>query len=321
MVSQSKVEADVLPREDPVGQTLSLGVKLNSFFNKKIYWFLILPSFTFYTLFSTLPMLMAVGVSLLDWDGVSMNTMEWIGIKNYVDLSQDKFFWVSLRNNVEFVIGSVVIGCTLALAFAVILDSGLRGAEVFRTTYFMPTVLSMIVVGLLFTLLLSPAVGLVNPVLAKIGLESMQRQWLGDKSTALYTVLAVHIWKEFGFSMFLFLAGLQSIPKVLYDAAKIDGAGPFWSIVHVTIPMLREVTIVVVILAVNQAFLVFDLIFVMTWGGPYHASEVLATYMYAKAFTGGRMGYGTAIAQVLFVIVFIVTLIQLRVTRAGTTEY
>lgn len=304
-----------------MGQSVSLGVKLNNFFNKKIYWFFILPAFVFYTLFSTLPMLMSIGISFMDWNGVSINTMEWIGLGNYVDLLQDKFVWGALRNNIVFVIGSVIIGCTISLAFAIILDSGLLGAEIFRTVFFMPTVLSLIVVGLLFTLLLSPTVGLLNPMLVRIGLESLQRQWLGDKYTALYTVLAIHIWKSFGFDMFLFLSGLQSIPKVLYDAAKIDGAGPLRSIIYITLPMLREVMIVVVILAMNKAFLVFDLIFVMTWGGPYHASEVLATYMYTKAFTGGRMGYGTAIAQVLFVIVFIVTLIQLRITRAGTREY
>jgi ABC-type sugar transport system permease subunit len=295
--------------------------QFGSWVNRKIYWFLLAPSFIFYSLFSTLPMIMAIGIGFTDWNGISAHTLKWIGLGNYVELFSDNFFWISLRNNIVIVGGSVLVQCTLALLLAVILDSGLRGAEIFRTVFFMPTVLSFIVVGLLFSLLLSPTVGIVNPLLVKLGLASWQHQWLGDKQTALYTVMIVNIWKEFGFSIFLFLAGLQTIPKELYEAAWVDGAGPWRNLWSITIPLLKEVTIVVVILAVNQAFLVFDLIYVMTSGGPYHASEVLATYMYSRAFTSGRMGYGTAIAEVLFVIVFIVTLIQLRVTRAGTTQY
>jgi ABC-type sugar transport system permease subunit len=294
---------------------------LGQWINRRIYWFLLFPSFVFYTVFSTLPMLMAIGIGFTEWSGISINTIKWIGLGNYIELFSDRFFWISLRNNIVIVGGSVLIQCTIALLIAVILDSGLRGAELFRTVFFMPTVLSFIVVGLLFSLLLSPTVGIVNPLLIRLGLSSWQHQWLGDKQTALYTVMIVNIWKEFGFSVFLFLAGLQNISKELYEAAWVDGAGPWKNLWYITIPLLREVTIVVVILAVNQAFLVFDLIYVMTSGGPYHASEVLATYMYSRAFTSGRMGYGTAIAEVLFVIVFIITLIQLRVTRAGKTEY
>ena len=293
---------------------------MGQFVNRNIYWFLIMPSFVFYTLFSTLPMLMAIGIGFTEWSGIGINTIKWIGIGNYVELFSDRFFWTSLRNNVIIVGGSVFIQCTIALLIAVILDSGLKMSEVFRTVFFMPTVLSFIVVGLLFSLLLSPTVGIINPTLVKLGFANLQRQWLGDKNTALYAVMVVNIWKEFGFSMFLFLAGLQAISKELYEAARIDGAGPWKSMWFITFPLLREVTIVVIILAVNQAFLVFDLIYVMTSGGPYHASDVLATYMYNRAFTGGRMGYGTAIAEVLFVIVFLVTLFQLRVTKAGSME-
>ncbi len=294
--------------------------RLGNWVNREIHWFLLLPSFVFYTLFSTLPMLMAIGIGFTEWTGISISTIKWIGLENYIELFSDPFFWTSLKNNIILVGGSVFIQCTIALLLAVILDSGLKGSEIFRTVFFMPTVLSFIVVGLLFSLLLSPTVGIINPLLLKLGLGSLQHQWLGDKDTALYTVMIVNIWKEFGFSFFLFLAGLQTISKEFYEAAWIDGAGPFQNLWYITIPLLREVTIVVVILAINQAFLVFDLIYVMTSGGPYHASEVLTTYMYSRAFTSGRMGYGTAIAEVLFVIVFIVTLVQLRVTRAGTTQ-
>ncbi len=297
-----------------------LGKKVSSWGDRNIYWLLLVPSFVFYTLFSTVPMLMAIGISFTEWSGIGLNTIKWVGLENYIELFSDPFFWTSLKNNFVIVGGSVLVQCTLALFLAVILDSGLRAGEIFRTVFFMPTVLSFIVVGLLFSLLLSPTVGIVNPLLVKLGLGSWQHQWLGDKQTALFSVMVVNIWKEFGFSIFLFLAGLQTISKELYEAASIDGASPWKNFRYITLPLLKEVTIVVMILAINQAFLVFDLIYVMTSGGPYHASDVLATYMYGRAFTSGRMGYGTAIAEVLFVIVFIVTLVQLRVTRAGMTE-
>lgn len=295
--------------------------RIGNFINRRIHWFLLAPSFVFYTLFSTIPMVMAIGIGFTDWNGISAQSIKWIGLGNYIELFSDNFFWISLKNNLIIVGGSVLVQLTLALLLAVILDSGLKGAEIFRTVFFIPTVLSFIVVGLLFSLLLSPTVGIVNPLLVKLGLGSWQHQWLGDKQTALFTVMIVNIWKEFGFSVFLFIAGLQTIPKEIYEAARVDGAGPWKNLFSITLPLLKEVTIVVVILAVNQAFLVFDLIYVMTSGGPYHASEVLATYMYSRAFTSGRMGYGTAIAEVLFVIVFVVTLFQLRVTRAGKTEF
>jgi ABC-type sugar transport system permease subunit len=293
---------------------------LSQILNQNTHWILLAPSFIFYTLFSTVPMLMAIGIGFTEWTGIGIKSIKWVGLDNYTELLHDNFFWVSLRNNIVMVSGSVFIGCTMAFLLAVILDSRLRGSELFKTVFFLPTILSYIVVGLLFSLFLSPSMGILNPLLVKIGLAGWQHQWLGEKQTALYAIMVINIWKEFGFSMLLFLAGLQSIPKELYDAARIDGAGPLNNFLFVTIPMLREVSIVVIILAVNQAFLVFDLIYVMTGGGPYHATEVLATYMYNRAFSGGRMGYGTAVAEVLFMIVFIATIIQLRVTKAGSTE-
>ena len=296
--------------------------RIGQFINKRIYFVLIFPSFFFYTTFWIIPMLMATGISLTKWTGMGLATMKWVGLKNFSKLVNDKFFWKALTNNFIMVVGTVVFMVGVALVLAIILDTKPKGHALFTTVFFMPTVLSMIVIGLIFMLMLSPAVGLVNPIFGRLGLTSLQNvQWLGDKRTALGSVLAVFVWRGFGFSMLLFLAGLQNIPRNLVEAAKIDGATPLQLIFYVTLPMLQEVSIVVIILAVSSAFLVFDLILAMTWGGPFHASEVLATYMYHQAFTKGKMGYGTAIAVVLFFIVMIVTIIQLRLTKSGTREY
>jgi ABC-type sugar transport system permease subunit len=269
------------------------------------FWLFVAPAFVFYTTFWILPMLGAFGISLTHWDGISLNTMRFAGVQNYVQLSTDPIFWGSLRNNLIFVAAALCIIVVLALIVALILNSKPKGHSTFATILFMPIVLSNVIIGLMFTLLLSPTSGLVGG----------DTQWLGDPDTALWSVLGAYIWRDLGFSVLLFLAALQAVPRDLIDAARIDGASPLQTIKNVALPSIREVTIVVSVLAVTNAFLLFDLVIVMTGGGPYHASQVLATYMYNQGFTRGVLGYGSAVAMVLFVIVMVVTAIQMRLTR------
>jgi ABC-type sugar transport system permease subunit len=269
------------------------------------FWLFVAPALFFYTLFWIVPMLGAFGISLTHWDGISVNTMRFAGPDNYVQLASDPIFWRSLRNNLIFVAAALGIIVVVALLLALILNSKPCGHATFATVLFMPIVLSNVIIGLMFTLLLSPTSGIIGG----------ETQWLGDPDTALWSVLGAYVWRDLGFSVLLFLAALQAVPRDLIDAARIDGAGPFRTIRNVALPSIREVTIVVSVLAVTNAFLLFDLVVVMTGGGPYHASQVLATYMYNQGFTRGVLGYGSAVAMVLFVIVLAVTAIQLRLTR------
>jgi ABC-type sugar transport system permease subunit len=177
-------------------------------------------------------------------------------------------------------------------------------------------------VSILFSFILSPAQGLLNTLLRDIGLRDLQPKWLGDPNLALYVLMGVQIWKEFSLSMFLFIAGLEAIPEELFDAAKVDGATPWDTLWRIVIPLLRETNTVVVILTTIVCFKLFDLIIVMTGGGPFFATEVLTVRMYYQAFKFSRMGYGSAIAVVLFLITFAVSALQFWLrTRGEQVEY
>lgn len=280
----------------------------------------ILPALFFYVVFLIVPLIGGILISFTDWEGYTFRNVSFIGLGNYARLLQDNVFWDALKHNVIFVIGTVVVQCTIGLIVALILDQEPRLAKFFRGVYFMPAVISLVVVGIVFSLILSPSFGIFNPILELIGLGRLVRDWLGSPSTALPTLMAIQVWLGFGFSMFIFVARLQSLPVELYEAAKVDGAGDLRRVWHITLPQLKETGAVVAIMAVINALKIFTLPYVMTRGGPNHATEVLGTWAYFQGFTSVKAGYGSAIATILILFTFVLTALQFKYTGMGRFE-
>lgn len=278
-----------------------------------IPYLFILPALFFYTVFLALPILGTVFISLLNWSGISLNDVQWAGFSNYMLLAEDRIFWQALLHNLIFIVTGTSSIVIMGLMLAVLLERGLPGSNFFRGAFFIPTVMSMVVVGIVFMLILSPELGLINPMLRRVGLGNLAHAWLGDPRTALGTIVAADVWKNFGFAMFLFVAGLKSIDTELYEAAAIDGSNAWQSFWRITMPVLWPVTTLVIILISIGTLKLFDLVYVMTHGGPNHASEVLTTWMYFQGFMYNNMGYGSAIAVVLLTVTLILTLFQFRV--------
>jgi ABC-type sugar transport system permease subunit len=258
-----------------------------------------------------LPLLVGLWLSFVSWDGLS--AVRPVGFGNYANVFQDSIFWQAIVHNVIYAVGTVVGKVVLALVLAVLLNQALPGRAIFRTVLFLPVVLSFIVVGLLWSWIYNYNFGLANGLLTTLGLQALKQDWLGNTSLALGALIVVDIWKWFGFHMVINLAGLQSIPSELYEAARIDGASGWQLFRRITIPLLQPVTMVNVTLATLGAFNVFDLVYVMTTGGPANATNVAMMEIYTQAFQFYQFGYASAMSFVLLILVSIISLGVLRV--------
>jgi raffinose/stachyose/melibiose transport system permease protein len=276
------------------------------------------PALFFYAIFLLVPLLGTLALSVTDWSGINIADIEFVGLENFRALGGDDVFLQSLRHNLAFLVGSVALKTTVALALALALDQNLPFSNFFRGVYLMPTVISLVVVGIVFTLVLSPSLGLINPFLEAIGLGRFAGAWLGDPDLALPIVIAIDVWHGFGLYMFLFISRLIAIPQDLHDAAFVDGANGWQDIIHITLPLMKSMIAMVVLLASIEALKLFSIVYVMTKGGPNHATEVLSTWAYFQAFTANNVGYGSAILVVLLIITFVLAYIQ--VTRFQVQE-
>ena len=290
-------------------------MSLRRWFNDKtlaIVLFL-LPPLILYTIFVVAPIVQSFRFSLYKWDGLGPLT-NFIGLSNYSDLLRDKVFWQALSNNLALVGFSLVTQLPPAILLAVLLTGAIRARSFFRTMYFAPQIISAVATGYLFYWVFEPTTGMLNQFLRLVGLSLWTRGWLGDQHLALWAVLFVITWRSIGFYMVLFMAAIAGIPDEIYEAARIDGCNGRGLVRFITLPLISGATKSAAVLVLVGSIKYFDLIWIMTQGGPVHASELIATYMYKQTFLSGHMGYGTALAFALFVVAFGLSLAFMRVT-------
>lgn len=311
-MSESVARAAIEARRRPAARPWRLG--------RLAPYLWVLPAIALFAVFRLYPMAFGLDLSLNEWDGVK--PMVFRGLANYRHaILEDVAFRLALWHNVLFAVGTVLGKNVVALVLAVLLNGEIRGRTFFRTTLFMPVVMSFVVVGLLWSWIFNFQFGLLNNLLAAAGLDGWRVDWLGDPRIALLSLIGVDVWKWYGFHMVIYLAGLQSIPPALYEAAMIDGASGWQQFRRVTLPLLRPIVVVNVTLSLMGAFNVFDLIYVMTQGGPANATNVVMIHAYLQGFKFYQMGYAAAISYVLMAVVIALSALQIRFMRGESYEY
>ena len=277
-----------------------------------IYLFL-LPTVVLYTLYTLWPIAASYGYSLFDWNGFSRDRA-FVGLDNYREALQDPFVWRAFRHTFLFMVVTVPIRVGLALVAAVILNNPrLPFAALFRTALFLPVVTTTAIVGVVMGFVFAPVGGPINQLLLRANLVDRPIDFLGDSSTALYTVMGVHVWKWFGVTLVYWLAALQTVSAELYEAARVDGAASWQVFRDVTLPLLKPFAVIILTLTAIDTLQVFDLILTMTGGGPFFSTEVVEVYIYRQAFASSvpRLGYASAIAVLFGLATLVLALVQL----------
>ncbi|MFW5988007.1 MAG: carbohydrate ABC transporter permease [bacterium] len=276
------------------------------------------PAVFFCFLYLVSPVPLSAFYSFFDWEG--MGKMTFVGWENWINLFHDKIFWSAVANNFKLVGISLIIQIPIGIILAVLLTRKIKGTDFFKTIYFIPMLISSVAVAVMWRYIFDPNFGLLNSLFTRIGLEGWALSWLGNPDIAFYSASVPIQWRFIPLYMIIFMAGISGIPDQLYEAAKIDGATPWQSFWHITIPLLRSTIINAAVLVIVGSLKYFAIIFALTGGGPNHASELMATYLYQKAFTEMNMGYGSAVSVALFLIAFIVSLVFLGVTKKDVRD-
>ncbi|MFJ9499712.1 MULTISPECIES: carbohydrate ABC transporter permease [Brevibacillus] len=278
----------------------------------------VLPCFLMILIFIYFPIVQNIEFSLFEWSAFSPERT-FVGLTQYVQLFHDPIFYKALTNNIYYAVISMIFQVGGGLVLAAILEDKVfrRFSPLFRTVFFTPVIISITVIALLFDFIYHPQVGLLNGFLSAIGLESWTRAWVGDSATAIFAAIAVSQWQSIGYIMMLFIVAIQKIPQELYEAAEMDGASKVQMFFHVTVPQVREMTFVTSTITLAGAFTVFNEVYILTGGGPGHASEVLGTYLYQSAFINDQMGYASTIANVILAITLVISLVQMKLSKTG----
>jgi raffinose/stachyose/melibiose transport system permease protein len=275
------------------------------------------PAFIFYLAFMLIPSIGAGYYSLTNWNGLA-RVSSFIGFDNYVEaFTEDPDFVNSIWFTLKYTAIVLVFQNVIALFLAVMIESRTRAKSFFRTIFFMPNMISLIISAFMWVFIFTIAL----PELSKYGLSILNQGWLGDSEVSFYSIILVSLWRGTGYMMIIYIAALQGVPKHLKEAAVIDGASPFQSLLHVTVPMIMHAITICIFLTLNESFKVFDLVYGLTGGGPGRSTQVIALNIYDEAFSNNfRYGYANAKAMILFGIVLIITFFQVRVMKNKEVE-
>jgi multiple sugar transport system permease protein/raffinose/stachyose/melibiose transport system permease protein len=283
---------------------------------RETFWRVVLltPALTVFSIFVIWPLLDSFRYSFTNWNGFNPN-YKFVGLDNFAKIFTDPNFVTATVNTAIWMAAALLLPTLLGLALALLLNTGLRGASIFKSIFYLPICLSAVIVGQIWIWIYQPDWGLLNNVVAYITGSKFDFAWLAQPSTALGSVILAWSWQQTGLAMVIFLAGLTSIPRDLLEAADIDGVKRWKQIIHIVLPMLRPATVVVIALSVINSLKGFDILYIMTGGGPFQSSNTLAFFMYEESFRKYRMGYGSAIAVVLFLVALSIIFVYFRQLR------
>ncbi|KUP21706.1 sugar ABC transporter permease [Paenibacillus sp. DMB5] len=290
--------------------------------NKLAIFLFVFPGILLFALTFLAPIVLSGYYSFRDTLAPGTNST-FIGLANYTELLfHDSRFWLSLRNAVLLGLGFIIIQHPIAIFFAVMLDRiGGKAEKWFRTIFFIPSVISVVVISKMWLSLLDPTFGVLNKLLDSVGLGALKHAWLGDSSTALVSMLVILIWAGFGWGLLFYYAGVKGIPEDLYEAASLDGASGFKLHLRITVPLLMPVITVQITLAMITALKQMEMVFLTTNGGPGDSTQFLAVYLYNKAFSASQYGYANAISILFIAVCLLFTYLSNKLTRSDATEY
>ncbi|EGD49076.1 binding-protein-dependent transport systems inner membrane component [Ruminiclostridium papyrosolvens DSM 2782] len=272
--------------------------------NKKYIAIFVLPAFIFYTVFVLFPIGYNVYLSFFRTNLMGNSTF--IGITNYINLINDQFFVMAFKNNIFLMIGSLLAHLPLALFFANALFQKIKGSKIFQYVFFLPTVICGVAVGMMFNFVYNSEFGIVNKILDIINLGNLKMGWLNNEKTVMYALIFVIMWRFVGYHMVIQLAAMKSIPESLYESASLEGATRWQQFRNITFPLIRNILKIDTILIITGSIKYYDLVAVMTKGGPNHASEVMSTYMFYQGFRTMKFGYASAIGIILLILCLLV---------------
>ena len=274
---------------------------------KFVFWLFVLPALLGTIIFIVIPIIWSFSLSFFHWDLITPPKFVWL--KNYIELFREENFWYIFKNTMIFAASVSVFAIVIPIVLAAIINSKIRGAEIFKTLYFLPFVTPMIVVAIIWAWIFDPNIGVVNQLFRS------NIQWLYSPDTAMAVIIIVSVWKLIGYNMILLLSGFSLIDNSVYDSAKIDGASKLQTFFRITVPLLSPNIFFVTVITFISSFQVFDLIYLMTQGGPENSTNILVYWVYKNAFELFKIGKASAIAYVLFFIILLLTLLQWKLRK------